>query len=489
MADIIDNEEQNNPILETTKDNLIERIEAKGTILGHPKGLFLLFFTEMWERFSYYGMRGVLILYMTKMWAENGLNIPEDKATLYYGFFTGFVYFTPLLGGLIADRFIGQRRAITIGGITMLFGQLVLFSMNTHVGLAIGLVLLIIGNGFFKPNISTMVGQLYRPNDSRRDSAFSIFYMGINLGALIAPLIIGLLAEDWFAVKGLDANGKEIILSYGFKYAFLCAAIGMGLGQIIFNLLAKKYLLEIGDAPIKVDKNTVVKEEIVSSENKNVERQRITVIFILTFFVIFFWAGFEQAGSSMTLYTDKYINRFVFGWEIPTTFFQAFNPLLIVLLAPIFGWFWSSKYGKKLSTPIKMSLGMILLGIGFLFMLMATYGVQVTGSGDKEEVVKKAALIWLVMTYFFHTIGELCLSPVGLSMITKLAPVKLASLLMGVWMLSTFVANIIGGFIASYVEQLGAGTVFGSIAIFVIVLGVLMILVSKRLSKMMHGIN
>jgi POT family proton-dependent oligopeptide transporter len=473
-----------------SKDNLIDRIDANGTIMGHPKGLFLLFFTEMWERFSYYGMRGVLMLYMIKLWSENGLNIPEGTASLYYGFFTGFVYFTPLLGGLIADKFIGQRKAITIGGITMLIAQLVLFSVNTHVGLAIGLVLLIIGNGFFKPNISTMVGQLYRPNDARRDSAFSIFYMGINLGALIAPLIIGILAEDWFAVKGgINPDGSPIILSYGFKYAFLASAIGMGLGQIIFNLFAKKYLLEIGDAPVKVDKTIIVETKEVSIEDKKIERQRITVIFILTFFVIFFWAGFEQAGSSMTIYTDRYIDRNVLGWTIPTTFFQAFNPLLIVLLAPIFVWFWSSKYGKKLSTPIKMSMGMILLGIGFLFMLMATYNVQVSGLGDKEVVVKKAALIWLILTYFFHTIGELCLSPVGLSMITKLAPIKLASLLMGVWMLSTFVANIIGGFIAAYVEQLGAGTVFGSIAAFVIILGLLMIIVSKRLSKMMHGIN
>ncbi len=484
---------ENTLIDQNETNSLIERIEAQGTILGHPKGLFLLFFTEMWERFSYYGMRGILILYMTKLWAENGLNIPEKDAALIYGFFTGFVYFTPLIGGWLADRFIGQRKAITIGGITMFLGQLVLFIMNTQIGLAIGLVLLIIGNGFFKPNISTLVGKLYRPNDSRRDSAFSIFYMGINLGALLAPLLIGLLAEDWFAVKGVDAEGAPIVLSYGFKYGFLAAAIGMALGQIFFNLLAKKYLLEIGEKPAKLTSDqkdqAIVDANNVSPEDKKVEKQRITVIFILTFFVIFFWAGFEQAGSSMTLYTDKYINRNLFGWEIPTTFFQSVNPLLIVVLAPIFVWFWSSKFGKQLSTPVKMSLGMILLGIGFLFMLMATYSVHVSGSGDKEVVVQKAALIWLIMTYFFHTIGELCLSPVGLSMITKLAPVRLASLLMGVWMMATFVANIIGGFIASYVEKLGAGTIFSSIAIFVIVLGLLMLLVTKRLSRMMHGIK
>jgi POT family proton-dependent oligopeptide transporter len=296
------------------------------------------------------------------------------------------------------------------------------------------------------------------------------------------------LAENWFAVKGMTENGESIVLSYGFKYGFLAAAIGMAIGQIFFNLLAKKYLLEIGEKPVK---DTRSKEDIALSENmsiddKKIERQRITVIFILTFFVIFFWAGFEQAGSSMTLYTDKFINRTIFGWEIPTTFFQSVNPILIVLLAPFFVWFWGSKIGSKLSIPIKMSLGMILLGVGFLFMLIATFNVRVNPTG---EVAQKAALIWLIMTYFFHTIGELCLSPVGLSMITKLAPVKLASLLMGVWMLSSFAANIIGGFIAAYVEELGAATIFSSIAIFVIALGVLMILVSKRLSNMMHGVR
>ncbi len=473
-------------------NDLIERIEAQGQIFGHPKGLYLLFFTEMWERFSYYGMRGLLTLYMIKLWSQNGLGIAEDTASLIYGFFTGFVYFTPIIGGWIADRYIGQRKAITIGGLTMFLGQMVLFAMPSHLGLGIGLVLLILGNGMFKPNISTMVGQMYREGDDRRDSAFSIFYMGINLGAFLAPLIAGTLAEEWFAVK--DATGA--IVSYGFKYGFLAAAVGMALGQVVFNLLASKYLLEIGTAPVKSE--TVEVSEMaddikhLATDKKGLsreEKQRITVIFILTFFVIFFWAGFEQAGSSMTIYTDRYINRNFFGWEIPTTYFQSVNPLFIVALGPIFAWFWTSKYGKQLSTPVKMSLGMILLGIGFLFMLMATYGVQTNVVGGKEEVLKKAALIWLVMTYFFHTVGELCLSPVGLSVVTKLAPVKLASMLMGVWMLSSFAANIIGGFVAAYVERLGAATIFVSIAVFVIALGILMLLLSRQLSKMMHGVK
>jgi POT family proton-dependent oligopeptide transporter len=478
--------------------DIIQEIEDQGTFLKHPKGLFLLFFTEMWERFSYYGMRGILILYMTKLWAENGLNIDAENASLIYGFFTGFVYFTPIIGGYLADKYLGQRLAITIGGITMFVGQLVLFQMNTHFGLALGLILLIIGNGFFKPNISTLVGRLYRQGDARRDSAFSIFYMGINLGALIAPFVVALLCNEWFAVKGVNENGEPVILAFGYRYGFLAAAIGMALGQLIFNLYAKKYLLEIGTTqdPMflesKKTKNDAL-DSTASAQEKTplttIEKQRIFVIFILTFFVIFFWAGFEQAGSSMTLYTDNYINRHLFGWEIPTELFQSVNPIFIVALAPVFAWFWSSKLGAKLSTPVKMSLGMILLGIGFLFMLMATQSVVVSGSADKEVIQQKAALIWLILTYFFHTIGELCLSPVGLSVVTKLAPVKLASMLMGVWMLSTFVANIIGGFIAAYVEKMGAATIFTSIALFVIALGVIMLIVSKRLSKMMHGVN
>ncbi|MFN6077488.1 MAG: peptide MFS transporter [Fluviicola sp.] len=476
------------------QDTLIERVEAQGTILGHPKGLYLLFFTELWERFSYYGMRAILMLYMTKLYLENGLEIDKGSASLIYGFFTGFVYFTPIIGGWIADKFIGQRKAITIGGITMFLGQIALFAINSHVGLAIGLILLIIGNGFFKPNISTLVGRLYKQGDARRDSAFSIFYMGINLGALLAPIVVAILCNNLFATKGIGADGKEMIMSFGYKYGFLAAAIGMLIGQIIFNSLAKKYLLEIGEKPQKTD--TVEVSEIID-DAQNIgkgtltreEKQRISVIFILTTFIIFFWAGFEQAGSSMTLYTDSYIDRSFGSGEISTELFQSVNPLFIVVLAPLFAWFWGSKTGSRMTTPVKMSLGMILLGIGFLFMLMATGHVKTEIVNGKENVVEKAGLWFLIVTYFFHTIGELCISPVGLSVVTKLAPIKLASMLMGVWMLSTFVANILGGFISAYVEKLGAGLIFSSIGIFVIGLGVIMLLVSKKLSKMMHGVK
>lgn len=459
---------------------------------GHPKGLYLLFFTEMWERFSYYGMRAILIYYLTKTYLQGGLAIDPEKASLIFGYFAGFVYFTPLIGGWLSDKFLGQRLAITIGGITMMLGQFTLFAINTHTGLYLGLFLLIIGNGFFKPNISTLVGNLYEDGDDRRDAAFSIFYMGINLGALLAPIVIGILTEDIFAQK--DASGE--IMTYGYKYGFLAAGIGMLIGQILFNSLAQKYLGDIGKKPKKVlnveDEIAVVQETVeTGGENvKTVEKQRISVIFILFLFSVFFWAGFEQAGSSIALYTDNFIDRsvtlpFVGDYTIPASLFQSVNPFFIVVLAPLFAMFWSSPLGKKLTTPVKMGLGMIILGIGFWFML----GAVSERGGDIADPTIKASLWWLVMTYFTHTIGELCLSPVGLSVVTKLAPVRLASLLMAVWLLSSSVANFLGGYIAAYVEKMGAGQVFTYISGFVIICGILLLLLSKQISKMMHGIK
>ena len=469
-------------MLGNTLDQPISYESEKPGAKGHPPGLYLLFFTELWERFSYYGMRGILILYLTKSLIEGGLAIDPSQATLIYGYFTGFVYFTPLIGGWLADKYLGQRMAITIGGITMMAGQFVLFGMPTQTGMYLGLFLLIIGNGFFKPNISTIVGRLYPDGDARRDSAFSIFYMGINIGAFIAPLAIGYFSDNLFATKGTTGE----IVSYGYRYGFLLAGFGMLFGQIIFNALAKKYLGNIGTKPVK--QKTGVLGQPESAADRPVtpaDKQRMTVIFILTAFVIFFWAGFEQAGSSLSLYTDKYINRQVGNFLIPTSWFQSVNPIFIVLLAPLFSIFWTSKAGKKLSTPVKMGLGMILLGIGFFFMI----GAVAQRGGDVQDETIKANLIWLIMTYFIHTIGELCLSPVGLSMVTKLAHPKFTSLMMGVWMLSNFIANILGGYVASYIEKMGAGSVFSTISGFVIVLGLALILLSKPIKKMMHGVN
>jgi POT family proton-dependent oligopeptide transporter len=446
--------------------------------MKHPPGLYLLFFTEMWERFSYYGMRALLTLYLTTALVSGGLGFEESVAMSIYGFFTGAVYFTPLVGGYLSDRYLGRRLAITIGGIAMALGNFALFAEQSTWGLYAGLGLLIIGNGFFKPNISTLVGELYGEQDKRRDAAFTIFYMGINIGAFFAPLVCGFLAEDYFKTT---VNG---VVQYGFRYGFLAAAIGMVIGQVLFNALANRYLGEIGKKPVgkpvKQAENVVANQPLTKKE-----KQRTAVIVILACFVVFFWAGFEQAGSSLTLYTDKFVDRQLAGWEVPTSWFQSLNPLFIVILAPILSALWVKlSYTKRgdLNIPTKMALGMILLGLGYMVLLLA---VMQTGS-DEANLVNKANVMFIVITYFLHTIGELFLSPVGLSMVSKIAPVKLASLLMGVWLASSGVANILAGQLASTTETLGYLEVFGLIGMMAIGLGLVLLAVSKKLVKMME---
>lgn len=463
--------------------------QTKSELFGHPKGLFLLFLTEMWERFSYYGMRGLLILFLTKSLMEGGLGFDKGQAGQIYGIYTSLVYLTPLIGGWLADNYLGQRLSITIGGITMALGQLALFycgSSSSIPLLYLGLGLLIVGNGFFKPNISTVVGKLYPQGDSRRDSAFTIFYMGINLGAFLAPLICGYFAEDLFATKQVNPDGTTTVLHYAYQYGFMAAGVGMILGQLLFNLFAKKYLGDIGVEPdAKAEKAARELSGEVQVPLTKEETQRITVLGIMVAFVIFFWAGFEQAGSTLSLYTDDYINRNVGSFLIPTSWFQSVNPLFIVILGPIFTWIWTSlsKNEREPNTIIKMGLGMILLGVGFLLML----GAAAERGGDNPDVTVKAGLWWLVGTYFIHTVGELCLSPVGLSMVTKLAPARLASLLMGVWLLSSFVANYIAGATVGFVESMGSVKIFTIISAVTIVLGVVVLLISGRLVKMTHG--
>lgn len=453
---------------------------------GHPKGLYLLFATEMWERFSYYGMRGLLTLYLTKAVIEGGLGFNDANAGLLYGVYTGLVYLTPIFGGWLADNFIGQRKSITIGGIMMALGQFCLFfsSATALLPFYTGLLLLIIGNGFFKPNISTIVGQLYPAGDNRKDAAFTIFYMGINLGAFLAPLVCGFLAEDYFAVK--DAQG--VVKTYGFNYGFLAAGIGMVLGQLMFNTLGQKYLGDLGKEPgAKVQKAKAAAEGTVDPPLTKEEKDRLRVIIIMMLFNIFFWAGFEQAGSSISLYTDRFIDRGIGDWTVPTSWFQSVNPLFIVLLGPVFTilWTWLGKRGKEPNTIIKMGLGMILLGVGFFLMI----GAALQRGGDVADTAIKADLMWLVGTYLIHTMGELCLSPVGLSMVTKLAPLRLGSLMMGVWFLSSFIANFLSGYLVQFFASMGALTIFTIISAVVIGLGLVVLVISNQLKKMMHGIS
>ncbi|MDG4657398.1 peptide MFS transporter [Ectobacillus antri] len=444
----------------------------------HPPGLYLLFFTEMWERFSYYGMRGLLVLYLTTSYLSGGLGVKESTAMLLYGIFTGTVYFTPILGGYLTDRFLGRRFAITLGGIIMAAGNFVLFALHSQIGLYIGLSLLIIGNGFFKPNISTLVGELYGENDRRKDSAFTIFYMGINLGAVFAPLVCGFLAEDFFKTT---VDGVE---KFGFKYGFLAACIGMIIGQIIFNVFGPRYLGDIGKEPTnkKVATSTATPKEPLSKK----EKQRTAVILILTCFSVFFWAGFEQAGSSFTLYTQKFVDRSIFGWTMPISWFQSINPLFIILFAPIISLLSiklaSTKRGD-FSAPTKMGIALILMGGGFIVLLASLAG---TGT-DPDHVVNKANILFIIMTYFFHTIAELYLSPVGLSMVSTIAPVKLTSLLMGVWLAGSGIANYLAGGLAAFTSTLGFAEVFMVIGGTAVVLGILLLVASPKLQKMMNA--
>lgn len=444
----------------------------------HPPGLYLLFFTEMWERFSYYGMRALLVLYLTKQMVSGGLGFKDSFALQLYGIFTMLVYFTPLLGGYLTDKFIPRRLAITIGGITMAAGNFTLFALDNRTGLWVGLALLILGNGFFKPNISTLVGELYGENDKRRDSAFTIFYMGINTGALFAPLVCGYLAQTYFKTT---VNG---VVQYGFKYGFLAACIGMIVGQIIFNLLAPRYLGEAGTRVTAKQVKTVANKAAANTPLTKQEKQRTWAILILTCFVVFFWAGFEQAGSSLTLYTDRFVDTTIFGWTVPSSWFQSVNPAFIILLAPLVSMLWTKLAARKqgdLKVPTKMGLGMILLGLGFLVLLFA---VMQTGS-DEHHITTKANLMFIVVTYLLHTLGELFLSPVGLSMVSAIAPVKLASLLMGVWLAGSGLANYLAGALASYTSSLGYFEVFSLIGCATAFMGVILLLLSKKISRMM----
>jgi POT family proton-dependent oligopeptide transporter len=430
---------------------------------GHPKGLYLLFTTEMWERMSYYGMRALLVLYMVSATEKGGFGWSQAKALQIYGIYTGLVYLTPVAGGWLADRYLGQRLSVILGGILMMLGQFVLAMPGALESFFFGgLALLVVGNGFFKPNISTMVGGLYAPGDSRRDGAFTIFYMGINLGALLASAVCGTIGEK-----------------YGWNWGFGSAGVGMALGVVVFLAFAKRLLGDVGTAPKKVVRkaNAPAAPKVALTRQ---EKDRIGVILVLALFVVFFWAAFEQAGGLMNLYTDAKVDRHVFGWEVPTTWMQAVNPIFILLLGPIFAELWTvlGRNKKDPSIPAKMAMGLLLLSFGFVFML---------GASKQSVAEGKAALMWVVAAYFFHTAGELCLSPVGLSMVTKLAPARLVSAMMGVWFLANAVANYLAGVIGGYAEKLGEFQLFLAIAFATFAAGMVLLAVAPILKRMMHG--
>jgi len=440
-------------------------MNTSSDFLGHPKGLFVCFATEMWERFSYYGMRALLILYLTKHW-----EFTDATSYLIYGAYTSLVYIMPVFGGMLADQILGSKKAVTYGAILLVFGHLGMTVESNEQIFYLSLALIVSGVGFLKPNISTMVGALYEEGDPRRDSGFTIFYMGINIGAFTATLLCGYLGEE-----------------IGWAYGFGAAGIGMLLGLFIF-LWGQKYLEGLAEPP---SNKYMTKVNGISYENwayisgvvmvlvtwflvqnsqlvgqllggfgiifigawllyallkcAPEERDRLIVVGILILFSLIFWALFEQAGSSLNILTDRGVDRVIFGWEVPASMFQSLNAGFIFTIAPLFALLWISlaKRNMEPSTPIKFSIGIVLVGLGFLAL--------VYGMSSSEGL--QTGVIWIVLIYLLHTLGELCLSPVGLSSVTKLSPQRIVGFMMGMW----FFASAAGNYVASLIAKGTAG--------------------------------
>ncbi|WP_068545392.1 peptide MFS transporter [Thalassotalea crassostreae] len=442
--------------------------------LGHPKGLFLLFGTEMWERFSYYGMRAILVLYLVATVQEGGFGWSNSEALALYGWFTMAVYLTPVLGGWIADNVLGQRKSIIIGGLLMAAGHFTLgtpqevFGGGAENAFYIGLVLLCCGNGMFKPNISTLVGDLYEQGDTRRDGAFTIFYMGINIGAFVAPLVVGYVGEkiDW-------------------QLGFICAGVGMLISVAMQLALAKKYLGEIGVKPsahhIAVAGESSAKDKPLTAE----EKDRVKVIVIMSVISIVFWVGYEQGGGLLNIYAKDFTDLNVLGWEMPASWLQAVSALFVIIFAPVFASLWIKLGDKQPPSPKKFAYSLIFVGVGFLFMMAAT--LQQGG-----DINAKVSVLYLIMTYLFLVFGELCISPIGLSLVSKIAPIKFLSLLMGVWFACSAIANkvagLVGGMIGEGQEQIdNAFGIFAGLTVSGFVAGILVFFMADKLVEWMHG--
>jgi len=402
---------------------------------GHPKGLGPLFFTELWERFSYYGMRAILMLYMTRSVVEGGLAFDTKHAASIYGTYTMAVYLTALPGGLIADYFLGARLAVLVGGIIIACGHfsMVFHSMTTFY---LGMALIAIGTGFLKPNISAMVGGLYKENDPRRDSGFSIFYMGINIGAVLAPLVIGYFAQGETFKRFLTAMGFQP--TSGWHWGFGAAGVGMIVGLIVY-LLNQRQLADVGT---QVKKRSTAKSTTAAANQPLTtgDWKRIAAILIFFLFTMIFWAAYEQKGASLNLYAKELVRTEVFGWSFPSSYLQSCTPLFVIFLAPFFSLIWVRLKEKQPSSPAKFTLGLLFIGAAYLLLIPAS---MMTAQG-------KISPLWLVGLYFLEVCGEMCLSPVGLSTVTKLAPVKLVGIMMGVWFLATSFGNKLAGYLSGF---------------------------------------
>lgn len=478
---------------------------------GHPKGLPVLFFTELWERFSYYGMRALLVLFLTDQ-ARGGFGLDEGTASAIYGLYTGSVYLAALPGGWIADRLIGASRAVFIGGCLIAAGH---FSMAvpSKVTFYLGLVLIVIGTGLLKPNVSALIGDLYPEGGARRDAGFSIFYMGINLGAFIGPLVCGWLGQrvDWhlgFAMAGIGMvaglihyklGQKHLIVNPGpvagrsikacqselkrlFTFAF-CFALLIAFCLGWYFVVRPVSLVKVAERLGLLMLIAVVlyfAKVLPSRRWTYVEKMRMLVIFFLFIGSAAFWAGFEQAGSSLNLFADRLTRCVVLGLEFPSSWFQSVNPLLIIVLAPAFAKLWTSLGSRQPSIPVKFGLGLLLLATGFFVLAWgAKYATP----------VHRVSPAWLFCAYTLHTVGELCLSPVGLSSVTKLAPRQLVGQMMGVWFMGGAVGNLTAGRVGGLFDTLPLPGLFSVVGLFALAVGLLFLVLSPHIRRFMHGVE
>jgi len=433
----------------------------QNTVFGHPKGLFILFFTELWERFSFYGMRAILVLYLTaETLGENpGLGWSNEAALELYGWYGMLVYMMSIPGGIIADRWLGQKKSVLLGGVLIIIGQFVL-AIDSIMAFYTGLALIISGVGALKPNISTMVGGLYKKGDIKRDAGFTIFYIGINIGAFTAPLLVGYYGEvvDW-------------------HLGFSLAGFGMILGQIVY-VFGQKHLTGIGDSHQSNPETAALMKQPLTK----IEKDKTIVLMLSFLIMIVFWGAYEQAGGFMNLYAKQTVDRMVFGYEIPASFLQSLHAFYVIILgAPMAAfWLWWKKRGKESSAIFKMAIGTIVMGFGFMALMGAAYEVSVLA-------LEKASLYWLLLSYFLHVLGELSSSPVALSFITKLAPAKYASFMMGAYFAITGLGNKVAGLIGEAAESAGALDVFTGVTIFCLAFGLLLLVFVKKLKALTHG--
>jgi POT family proton-dependent oligopeptide transporter len=485
-----------------------------GNWFGHPRGLSTLFFTEMWERFSYYGMRAILVLFMTNAVATGGMGLDDVTATAIYGLYTAAVYMVALPGGWIADRVLGLRRSVFYGGCVIAAGHFTLAIPSTT-AFYLGLTLIVIGTGLLKPNISAVVGDLYPEGGARRDAAFSIYYMGINVGGFFGPLICGFLGEtiNWhlgFSAAGIGMVAGLVQYQLGARhlgsagllkddppalalraqarrslYRSLEAMFGLVLIVAVLQSIGAIHLTLLGF----VDYTGIVIVGIAAAfllyvtffgGLTLVEKKRIGVIAVCFLAAACFWSGFEQAGSSMNLFAERLTNRMIGGWEMPASWLQSVNSLFIILLAPVFSAMWLALGSRSPSIPAKMALGLLQLGLGFTVMAWASM------SASPEHAVSPS---WLVATYFFHTTGELCLSPIGLSSITKLSPHRYVGQMMGIWFMGAALGNLVAGRVAGLIESLPLPQLFGAVTLFSVGTGLLLLVFTKPLKNWMGGVE